>query len=74
MNLLLAVISGASLIHVVISLIIAGVIFWLVQWLVAYIGIPDPFAKIIRVVIAIAIVVYLIDVLMSLGGEGFIRW
>lgn len=74
MNTLLALISGAALIHGIIYLIICGVIFWVLQWLIAYIGIPEPFAKVIKVIMALAVVIVLINFLLGLAGEPFIQW
>lgn len=74
MSTLLAVISGASLVNVLIAIVVAAVIFWVVSWAIAYIGIPEPFNKVLRVLLALIVVVYLINALMGLTGEPFIRY
>ncbi len=74
MNTLFAIISGGAVIHGLLYLIICAVIFWLLNWLIAYIGIPEPFAKVIKVVMAIAVVIVLINFLLGLAGEPFIQW
>jgi len=71
---LLAQISGEALIHGIIFLIILGLIFWLLWWLVGYTAPPEPFNKIIRVVLAIAAVIILINVLLSWTGHPLIKW
>lgn len=69
-------ISGEGAINAVVWLVVAGVIFWLLWWLVGYCALPEPFNKVARVVLvlAIAAVVVLINVLMSLAGHPMIHW
>lgn len=76
MNLIpvLAAISGQSLVNAVIWIVVAGVIFWLLNWLVSYIGIGEPFSKVAKAVIAIVAVVLLINALLTIGGHGFVAW
>lgn len=72
MNTLLAAISSDSLVHAVIWLIIGGLIFWLLNWLVTYVGIPEPFNKVAKVIIAIVAVIFVINALLSIAGRPFI--
>ena len=71
---ILAQISGEALVHGIIFLIILGLVFWLLWWLVSYTNPPEPFNKIIRVVLAIAAVIILINVLLSWTGHPLIKW
>ncbi len=71
---LLADLSGQQLFMAVVYVLIAGVVFWLLTWLIAYVGIPEPFNKVAKVILGIAVVVFLINVLMGLAGHGFIHW
>jgi hypothetical protein len=71
---LLAVVSGEAVVSTLIWLICIGLIFWLLWWLVAYIGLPEPFNKVARVILAVAAVVVLINVLLSLAGHPIVRW
>jgi hypothetical protein len=65
----------SSLVSILVALIIAGGIVWLLWWLIGYIGLPEPFNKIARVIIAVVAVVFCINLLLSLGGgQPFIRW
>jgi uncharacterized membrane protein len=73
MNLMLAAITGQTLIHVVIWVIIAGLIFFLVNWLIGYVGIPEPFNKVAKVIAAIIAVIFLINALLLLVDKPFIR-
>jgi len=67
-------ISLSALVQAVLFLIIAGLIFWLLWWLVNYVGLPEPFAKVARVVLAVAAVFVLIAVLLSLAGHPVVIW
>lgn len=71
---LLAAITAQSLVSLLIQVIVVALICWLLWWLVAYIGLPEPFNKIARVVIAIIAVIFLINALLSLTGKPFITW
>lgn len=55
-----------DLLSFVVVLIILGLAFWLIIWLVDWIGLPEPFNKIIKAVVAIVFVLYLLGAL--LGG------
>jgi len=60
-----------ALIAVVIYIIVAGAICWLLWWLVTYLGIPEPFAKIARGIIAVVGVLVLITLLLQIAGVPF---
>lgn len=62
-------IAGSTLVSLLITLVVVGLIAWLLWWLIGYVGLPEPFAKIANVIIALVVVVYLIDLLMGLNGH-----
>ena len=67
-------ISISAAVTVVLYLIVAGLIFWLLWWLIGYCGIPEPFNKVARVILAILAVFVLIGILLSLvGGQPLFR-
>ncbi len=68
----LAALSVGGLLPLLIQIIVVAVVFWLVNWAIGYIGIADPFAKIIRVVMALIALIYLVNLLLSLTGNGFL--
>lgn len=59
-------ISLTALITVVVYIIIAGVIFGLLWWLIGYCGLPEPFDKAARVILAVVAVLVVIGILLSL--------
>lgn len=70
MELLLAGISvsGNDLVTFVITILIVGVVFWLLTWLVAYVGVAEPFSKVLKAVIAVVAVIFVIKALLDLTG------
>ena len=66
-------ISGSALLSVLVSLVILGLIFWLVIWFLDWVGVPEPFNKIIRVIVGVVVLVYLINLLLSLSGTPLFR-
>ncbi len=67
-------IDGASIIGALIWLVCLGLIFWLLYWLIAYIALPEPFAKVARVILALAAVIVLINVILTIAGHPLIIW
>jgi len=74
MNTLLAVVSGSQLLNSFVILVVGALIFWLILWFVRYVGIPEPFNKVIRVVVGLVALIFLINFLLSIIGRDFIRW
>lgn len=62
-------VSAEALISLLLWIVIAGLIFWLLWWLVGYVGLPEPFNKVARVVLAVAAVLFLISLLLGLAGH-----
>lgn len=69
----LAAISSESIIQTLIYLVCIGLVFWLLWWLIQYIALPEPFAKVARVILALAAVVILINILLSMAGHPLIK-
>ncbi len=58
----------SELVSIVVYLMVVGGVAWLLWWLIGYIGLPEPFNKIARVIIAVFAVLACINLLLSLGG------
>ena len=54
-------------------IVIAGLIFALLWWLVGYVGLPEPFAKVANVLLAILAVFVLIGILLGIAGQPIFR-
>jgi len=66
-----------TLIGIIITLIIVGVIWWAIQQLLPLIPLPEPFARIIyvlMVVVLVLIVLYIIMALLGAAGVGVPSW
>lgn len=71
---IIAAISGESMVSVIVTLVIVGLVFFILDWAVTKIGIGEPFNKVIRVVLILAAALFVINALLSLVGHPFIRW
>jgi hypothetical protein len=60
--------TGNGLLGLLVQLVIVGLIIWLCLWFVSWVGIPEPFNKVIKVIIGLVCLVYLINVLLGIGG------
>ena len=58
-----------TLVSFVIYLVVIGLIFFCIWWFVGYVGVPEPFNKVIRVVIGLVALVVVIGLLLSLVGH-----
>ncbi len=67
-------ISSSALIALLIQLVIFGLIMWVLWWGLAKIGLPEPFAKIATVVLVVITVLFLVNILLGLGGHPLVRY
>lgn len=58
----------SALLSILISLVIVGLIVWVLLWAIAEIGLPEPFAKIAKVVIILFAAIFLISKLLPLAN------
>ena len=65
--------SLEGLVELVIYLAIVGGILWLLLWLISYIGLPEPFAKVAKIIIMVVGVLILINVLLGFAGHPIVR-
>lgn len=61
--------SAGGLVGMLIWLIVIALIFWLLWWLISYVGLPQPFDKVARIIVALVAVIILINFLLSLAGS-----
>lgn len=71
---LLAAISGEEVVQAVIWIIVAGLVYWLLLYLIGVCGLPEPFNKVARIVLAVAAVLFLINLLLSFAGHPLVKW
>lgn len=70
---MIAAISGSDVVNLIVWLIVAGVIFFLVSWLVDYVKVPEPFNRVIKIIMAVAAVLLVINALLALTGNPIVR-
>lgn len=63
-----------AILQLLISIVVVALICWLLWWLIGYMGLPEPFDKVLRIIIAFLAVLFLINAILALAGESFIRW
>lgn len=66
-------IATTGLLSLLVTLVVVGLICWLIWWFIGYVGLPEPFNKVARVIVALVAVIYLINVLLGLGGHPLFR-
>lgn len=62
--------TGHSFLDALIYLVVVGLILWVLWWGKDKIGLPEPFNKIVTVLLVLATVVVLIDFLLSFTTHG----
>lgn len=67
-------ISGPLMLNLLVQLVVAGLIFWLLYWFLGQVALPQPFQKVAIVILALAMVVFLINILLSLSGTPLFHW
>jgi hypothetical protein len=61
------------LISLLISLVIWGLIFYIIYWGLGQIALPEPFNKVITVILVLAVIIVIIGLLMgSISPFGFL--
>ncbi len=64
-------ISLSGAVQIIVYLVVCGLIYWLLAYLIDAVGLPDPFAKVAKVVLIVLAVLVAISILLSLvGGVG----
>lgn len=58
----------AALLNVVVVLVVVGLIFWLIWWFIGFVGIPEPFNKVARVIVGLVALIFAVSILLQLVG------
>jgi len=57
-----------TIISIIVTLIIVGIIYWAITQLLPLIPLPDPFARIIHVLLVVLLVIVVLWVILTLLG------
>ena len=60
--------SGGGLLNAVIWLVCAALVYFIVDWGLGQIGLPEPFAKIARVLLVVLVVLVCLNAILMLAG------
>ena len=63
-----------GLIGLLVQLCIVGLICYVIWWGLAKIALPEPFNKIVTVILVLIVVLFLVNLLLGLGGTPLLRW
>ena len=66
-------ITGSALLTLLVTIVIAGLIFGLLWWFIGVCALPAPFDKVARILVALVAVIFLINLLMGLSGAPLLR-
>ena len=53
----------SGLLSLLVTIVIVGLIFWLIWWFLGQVGLPEPFGKVATVILALAAIIFLIGIL-----------
>lgn len=67
-------VTASSMISILVWFIVIALIFWLLFWLISYVGLPEPFAKVAKVILAVVAVLILINFLLGFLGNPIVRF
>lgn len=72
LSLFAAVLAGQSLVWAIVWIVVAAVIFSILQWGLAQIPLPQPFAMVVKVILVLLVCVFLINAILTLVGHPLI--
>lgn len=74
MTLFFAAISGNTLLTAILWLVVGALIYFVLDWGIKRVGIPEPFNKIVQVLLVLFVVAVVINALLVLVGKPFIQF
>lgn len=57
-----------DIISLIVYFVIVGLVFWCVWWFLGYVGLPEPFNKVARVILGLIALVIVLNFLLSFIG------
>lgn len=63
----------SGLLEFVVYLVVVGLIFWCIWWFLGYVGVPEPFNKVIRVILGLFALIIVVNLLLGLVGTPIFR-
>lgn len=66
---MIAAITGASLLTVLVWLVIAAVVYYVVSWGLSKAALPEPFGKVANIILILVVVILIVNALLMLVGR-----
>lgn len=66
-------ISINSLLYLVVYIVVLGLIFYAIWWFIGYVAPPEPFNKVLRVIVGLVALIIVVSLLLGILGHPFIR-
>ncbi len=63
-----------DLLSLLVTIIVVGLIFYLLYWLVGQLPLPAPFGVVVQVILALCVVIFLISILLGHTAMPTFRW
>ncbi len=60
--------SISGLLTLIVYIVIIGAIFWAIWWFLGQMGLPQPFDKVARVIVALVALVIVVNLLLGMAG------
>jgi hypothetical protein len=60
---------GGGFVHAFVMLLIMGLVFWVLWWALGALNPPEPFKKVLTVVLVVAACIVVINFLLGLAGS-----
>jgi ABC-type multidrug transport system permease subunit len=64
-----ALLAGSGLLSLLVTLVVVGLIFWVLWWFLGYINPPEPFNKVARVILGLFALIFVVNLLLGLIGK-----
>ena len=62
----------SGLMHLLVFIVVGGLIYCgCTGWFIGYVGLPEPFNKVARVILGLVALIFLISLLLNMGGVSF---
>jgi hypothetical protein len=62
----------AEMVSLVIYVVIIALVFWAVLWFIGYVGIPEPFNKVAKVIVGVVALLVVVNLLLTMAGHPLI--
>ncbi len=60
--------SPETLMWLVVKIVIIGLVFWCIWWFIGYCAIPEPFNKVLRVIVGLVALIVVVSLLLRITG------